>query len=77
MFGPMTKEEARAYRYGVWAGNPKGCAYNEKYCAFEVSERGGSFSRFHTLQCSRRSGQGPEGLFCGIHANMIARRIKK
>ena len=62
---PMTKEEAEAYRYGAWAGNPNGWDYDPALCAAEVinNSRGE-----HLSQCSRRNGKGPDGLYCGIHA---------
>lgn len=62
---PKTKEEAEAYRYGAWAGNPRGNAYDPARCAAEVwnQSRG-----LRASQCSRRNGKGPDGLYCGTHA---------
>ncbi len=65
MFGPTTKAEARAYRYNVWAANPKGTAYDETRCAYEVHATGRSCLFY---QCCHKPGKGPEGLYCGIHA---------
>jgi hypothetical protein len=51
----LTLEAARAYRYGEWAGNPRGVAYAEGYCAEEIQSRyGWTFS-----QCSRKNGHRP------------------
>jgi hypothetical protein len=65
---PKTKEEAVKYRYNQWGGNPKGCKYDDKCCAFEVQEsgRGGLFH-----QCCNKNGKGPSGLYCGTHAKKI------
>lgn len=62
---PQTLGEAEEYRYGVWGGRPAGMPYRPGYCAFEVfpAERG---AMHH--QCLRRSGHGPAGLYCGLHA---------
>ena len=62
---PQTLEEARAYRYHVWAGNPKGNPYKEGCCSYEVYE-GGRGTTFH--QCSSANGHGPSGLYCKTHA---------
>ena len=65
---PRTKEEARKYRYGEWAGNPKGTRYYEDKCAYEVwGSRG-----FLSAQCSKKNGHGPDGLYCKVHARRIA-----
>jgi hypothetical protein len=53
--------------YGKWAGNPEGIKEDVKCCVAEIS------SDFHFVQCSRKRGKGPGGLYCGIHANMIKR----
>lgn len=62
---PKTKEEARKYRYGSWAGDPQGRRFVEHRCAYEV------WSGFHSYQCHFKPGKGPEGLYCGIHAKKI------
>jgi hypothetical protein len=61
----MTKEEAGAYRYGTWAGNPRGVKYDPAKCAAEVYNLSGGF---RSSQCSKKNGKGPNGLYCGIHA---------
>lgn len=59
-----TIEEARAYRYGEWAGNPSVRAYKDGHCAKEVMDwTSGLF-----YQCGRRNGHGPHGLYCWQHA---------
>ncbi len=68
---PMTKEEAYAYRYDQWSGNPKGVAYVPHRCAF------GIVVDYHEHQCGNLNGKGPAGLYCGTHANLIARRTAK
>jgi len=67
---PQTKQEAEAYRYGDWAGNPKGYKYDPQRCAFEVfpQERG---SMHH--QCLRNPGHGPDGLYCKTHAKRVTK----
>ena len=60
--GPKTKEEAEAYRYGEWAGNPRGNAYDPSRCAEEV------WHGMRSSQCSKRNGKGAYDLHCGTHA---------
>jgi hypothetical protein len=62
---PQTLEEAKAYRYHQWAGNPKGNSYREGHCAYEVYE-GGRGATFH--QCDNSNGHGPSELYCKTHA---------
>jgi len=62
---PHTLEEARKYRYGCWAGAPKGHPYREGKCAAEVCRD----YIFH--QCSRKNGYGPGGLYCKQHAKIL------
>jgi hypothetical protein len=64
---PKTLIEAKKYRYNKWAGNPNGDKYNEKQCAYEVSDNRGFMYR----QCTRKNGKGINGLYCGIHAKKI------
>jgi hypothetical protein len=64
---PKTLDEAKKYRYGTWAGNPKGADYNEGSCAYEVSDSDG----WHYYQCSRKNGHGPEGIYCKQHAKKV------
>ena len=65
---PRTIEEARKYRYNCWAGNPDGEAYDSKYCAHRVPERGRSCLSY---QCRYKNGKGINGLYCGIHAKEV------
>ena len=62
---PRTREEAEAYRYGEWPGNPKGNAYLPARCAFEVS------SGWLFAQCARKPGHGPDELYCKQHAKQV------
>ncbi len=65
---PKTKAEAKACKYGEWAGWPRGMAYNPACCAYEIWED------MHSFQCSRKNGHGPDGLYCKQHAKMIERK---
>lgn len=60
----LTKNEAEAYRYNKWAGNPKGTAHKTGFCAEEVPDK----VTWGTYQCSRKNGYGPDGLYCKQHA---------
>ena len=62
---PKTLEEANRYKYNVWAGNPKGRAYNKNNCAWEV------WDNMLSYQCSRKNGHGPNNLYCKQHAKII------
>jgi hypothetical protein len=53
-------------RYGQWAGNPRGTAYNPEKCAHEVHSPDG----WRWYQCSRKNGHGPDELFCKQHAKL-------
>lgn len=65
---PTTLEEARAYSYCRWAGNPDGALYEPRRCAYEVPRVGGSVL-FH--QCARPNGHGPDRLYCRAHAKRL------
>lgn len=65
---PKTKKEAQQYRYNKWAGNPQGRAYNPTQCVYEVHESGRGYMFY---QCSRKSGHGPDNLYCKQHAKMV------
>lgn len=67
---PKTLEEARLYKYGCWAGNPRSLQYVEGRCACEVAYRGG----WRWCQCSRHNGHGPGGLYCKQHAKQLQKR---
>ena len=60
-----TKEEAKEYRYGWWAGNPNGNKYDETRCAYEVQDN------WRSKQCTRKNGKGINSLYCGQHAKMV------
>ncbi len=68
---PLTTEEAIKHRYNIWAGEPKGTAYNPTKCAAEVPD-GGRSPLSH--QCNRKRGYGPNELYCCIHATKIQRK---
>lgn len=71
---PKTLEEAREYRYNKWRGNPRGYAYNPKYCAFEVWSAGrGSLPD----QCCRTNGHGPAELYCKQHEKRVEAATEK
>lgn len=63
---PQTIEEAQAFKYNHWAGNPKDTKYQEGRCAYEVW---GNFCV--SYQCSRKNGHGINGLYCKQHAKMV------
>lgn len=62
---PKTIEEARKYRYRLWAGNPNGKPYREGYCAWEI------YDNFLGCQCSQKNGYGPGRLYCKQHAKKL------
>lgn len=65
---PRTLEEAKAYKYNQWGGNPNGTAYKPERCAYEV------YSNDRTMmhwQCFYKNGKGAGGLYCGIHAKRV------
>lgn len=53
-------------RYGISGLNPAGMAENIVQCAVEVWDDSG----WHSYQCSRRRGHGPDGLYCSQHGKM-------
>jgi hypothetical protein len=65
----MTDIEDPGYRYGCWAGYPKGHKQNETKCVKEISC--GQRSCLFT-QCSRKRGYGHNGLYCKQHAKTVA-----
>lgn len=66
---PKTLNEARAYRYNKWAGNPDGIPYEEGKCAYSCHCPTG----FQFYQCTRKNGKGINGLYCGIHAKKVSK----
>jgi hypothetical protein len=67
---PRTLTDARAYRYGEWAGEPDGYRYVEGRCAYEAWDSSG----WHSFQCARKNGHGPDRLYCKQHAAKVAKR---
>lgn len=65
---PRTLEEARAYPYGMWAGNPGGTTYDPNDCAMEITDS----VHWHWRQCSRKPGHGPGKLYCWQHARRFS-----
>ena len=51
-------------QYNLWAGNPKGDKEDVTRCIKEVRD----WSGWHSVQCSRKRGHGPDGLYCKQHA---------
>lgn len=64
MFVPRQSEDGRRY-YGRWAGNPKGFPEDRERCIAEVPAP----PSWTQVQCSRKRGHGPHGMFCKQHAN--------
>lgn len=58
-------------RYGQCSGNERGIPENVLLCVEEVSSQGS----WHYHQCSRKRGQGPDGLYCKQHAKGKAGRM--
>lgn len=61
---PTTLEQARQIHYGHSHGQMPN--FIEGRCAEEVSVNEGRWTSFH--QCTRKSGHGPAGLYCKLHA---------
>ncbi len=59
---PSTIAEAKAHKYGAWAGDPKGSPYRPGYCVREVNA-----DKFHFCQCGRLAKYGPEKQYCKQH----------
>jgi hypothetical protein len=64
-YHPMTLIDAKNYRYGCWAGNPRGTKYENGKCAFEVRKQ------WNVYQCTNRAIAGPEKLYCKMHAKIV------
>ena len=60
---PKTKAEAEKYRYGAIL--PKGNPYSPSRCAYAV------WHDMFESQCSRKSGFGPDGLYCLQHSKKV------
>jgi len=68
VFDPPTDlEQAEAYRYGTWAGEPNGRPYNRLQCAYQVAIP----HSYRFCQCARNNGHGPAGLYCKQHATKV------
>jgi hypothetical protein len=65
---PTTLEEAKKYRYGQWAGNPRGFSYIQGRCAYGVYGTG-----YIESQCTRKNGHGSANLFCRQHAKILSK----
>ena len=57
-------------RYDCWTGNPKGTREDKARCVATVSDSTG----WHSIQCSRKRGFGPDGEYCRQHAKRIEKR---
>jgi hypothetical protein len=68
LYPPKTRRDAQNHRYGSWAANERGVAYNPKRCAYEIP--GGSSGMIYR-QCSRPLGHGPAALYCKQHAKRV------
>jgi len=55
-------------RYDQWGGNPDGTPERMEDCVAKV------YNSFlgRWLQCAKPRGKGPDGLYCGQHAKMLA-----
>ena len=67
---PQTLEEAEAYRYNRWGGNPNGDKYDKSCCAGEGYDSVSS----NFYQCSRKKSKGPAGLYCWQHAKKAEKK---
>ena len=54
--------------YGQWAGNEQGNREGVTRCITEV------WTGWHSHQCERNRGHGPDGLYCKQHAKREAER---
>ncbi len=55
--------------YGQWAGEPKGRREDTTRCIVSVFSHG----RYISSQCSRKRGNGPDGLYCKQHGAKVVR----
>lgn len=51
-------------RYGKWGGDPQGQPENKEDCIETVTSQCSGIR----VQCSRKRGHGPDGLYCKQHA---------
>lgn len=59
--------------YGQSAANPRGDKERKDNCLAEPY----SCHSFVSMQCTRKRGHGPDGLFCKQHAKMIEKAKEK
>lgn len=62
----MDDPKPKGYRYGKWAGEPKGRAERLTDCRYQVFPPRGIHH-----QCNRRRGHGPNGEYCAQHAKVV------
>ena len=55
--------------YNQWAGNESGVREDPNRCIVAVFQRG----RYVSVQCSRKRGNGPDGLYCKQHGAKAVR----
>lgn len=61
-------EQMTRHRYDQWAGNPQGVKEDVSRCAEEIMDG------YHLVQCRRKRGHGPKGMYCKQHAKMVEER---
>lgn len=59
--------------YDEWAGNPKGIPEDKTRCVTEVRD----FTGWHSFQCRRKRGFGPNGEYCKQHAKRFQKTLEK
>lgn len=63
----MDSAELSSKLYGITSDHPEGTPYLPNWCAEEIWFPVGSPDE-DLMQCSRRNGHGPKGLYCKQHA---------
>ena len=66
----LLTEEASPRKYDEWAGNPKGITEDKTRCVAEVPD----FTGWHSFQCLRKRGFGPNGEYCKQHAKKFTEK---
>lgn len=66
IYGPQTLEEAKAWRYGKWGGNPQGKACVPGMCIASVTDHFTSIGH----QCYRPIAKQVSDRYCKQHARM-------
>ena len=59
--------------YDQWTGNPKGIPEDKANCVAEVTD----YSGWHSFQCQRKRGYGPNGEYCKQHAKKFESEAKQ